>query len=202
MPASKRLKTTNDAVPTNFRNHDFVPKKVFFTRGVGYHSEELASFELALRDADIEQLNLVTVSSIYPPHCEIISREEGVELLQPGQITFCVMSRLSSNEPHRLIAASVGCAIPRARDMYGYLSEHHSYGQTEQEAGDYAEDLATMMLATTLGIDDFDEDTSWDEKRQVWKISNKIVKTQSIAQQAIVPRKKWCTVLSAAVFSF
>ncbi len=180
---------------------NFIPKKVFFTRGVGYHSEELASFELALRDAGIEKFNLVTVSSIFPPHCEIISKKEGLKLLQPGQITFCVMSKLTSNEPHRLIVASVGCAIPKEKNVYGYLSEHHRFGQNEQEAGDYAEDLATMMLATTLGIE-FDEDANWDEKRQVWKISDKIVITSSIAQEAIVPKNKYATVLAAAVFTF
>ncbi|MEM4230768.1 MAG: arginine decarboxylase, pyruvoyl-dependent [Candidatus Pacearchaeota archaeon] len=180
---------------------NFIPKKVFFTRGVGYHSEELASFELALRDAGIEKYNLVTVSSIFPPHCEIISKKEGLKMLQPGQITFCVMSKLTSNEPHRLIVASVGCAIPKEKNVYGYLSEHHRFGQNEQEAGDYAEDLATMMLATTLGIE-FDEDANWDEKRQVWKISDKIVITSSIAQEAIVPKNKYATVLAAAVFTF
>lgn len=180
---------------------NFIPKKVFFTRGVGYHSEELASFELALRDAGIEKYNLVTVSSIFPPHCEIISRKEGIKMLQPGQVVFCVMSKLTSNEPHRLIVASVGCAIPKEKNVYGYLSEHHRFGQNEQEAGDYAEDLATMMLATTLGIE-FDEDANWDEKRQVWKISDKIVITSSIAQEAIVPKNKYATVLAAAVFTF
>lgn len=180
---------------------NFIPKKVFFTKGVGYHTEELASFELALRDAGIEKCNLVTVSSIFPPHCEIISKEEGLKLIHPGQITFCVMSRLTSNERHRLIVASVGCAIPKEKNNYGYLSEYHSYGENEKEAGDYAEDLATMMLATTLGIE-FDEDLNWDEKRQVWKISDKIVISSSIAQEAIVPKKKYATVLSAAIFIF
>lgn len=178
-----------------------IPRKVFFTKGVGFHTEELASFELALRDAGIEKCNLVPVSSIFPPHCEIITKEEGLKLLKPGQITFCVMSRLTSNERHRLIVASVGCAIPKERNNYGYLSEYHSYGENEKEAGEYAEDLATMMLATTLGIE-FDEDLNWDEKRQVWRISDKIVISSSIAQEAIVPKKKYATVLSAAIFLF
>jgi len=193
----------NSKKQTNLKgsSFDFVPKKVFFTKGVGHHTEELASFELALRDAGIEKYNLVTVSSIYPPHCEIIDKEEGLKLLNPGQVVFCVMSKLTSNEPHRLIVASVGCAIPKEKNNYGYLSEYHAYGENEREAGDYAEDLATMMLATTLGIE-FDEDASWDEKRQIWRISDKIVISSSIAQEAIVQKKKYTTVLSAAVFVF
>lgn len=194
-------KVTRKGTKVQQNYFDFVPKKVFFTKGVGHHTEELASFELALRDAGIEKYNLVTVSSIFPPHCEIIDKEEGLKLLKPGQIVFCVMSKLTSNEPHRLIVASVGCAIPKERNNYGYLSEYHAYGENEREAGDYAEDLATMMLATTLGIE-FDEDASWDEKRQIWRISDKIVISSSIAQEAIVQKKKYTTVLSAAVFVF
>ncbi|PKP58045.1 MAG: arginine decarboxylase, pyruvoyl-dependent, partial [Candidatus Altiarchaeales archaeon HGW-Altiarchaeales-1] len=89
-----------------------VPRKVFFTKGVGRAKEQLASFEAALRDAGIEKFNLVTVSSILPPKCKIVSSEDGLKELMPGQIVFVVMSRNSSNEPNRMIAASVGCAVP------------------------------------------------------------------------------------------
>jgi arginine decarboxylase len=181
---------------------DLVPKKLFLTRGVGVHREKLQSFELALRDAGIATLNLVSVSSIYPPGCKIISRTRGEAMLEPGQIVFVVMSRESSNEQHRMLAASVGVAVPSDRRMFGYLSEHHAFGQSEKEAGDYAEDLAAAMLASTLGVE-FDEDQSWDEKRQLWKISNKIVTTRSITHSAVVGRNaKWTTVLAAAVLLF
>lgn len=177
----------------------FVPKRVFFTKGVGTHKEELTSFELALRDAGIEKCNLVQVSSIFPPGCKIISKSVGLKKLSPGQITFCVMSRLSSNEPRRLMAASVGCAIPMDRKLYGYLSEHHAYGQTDAIAGDYAEDLAAAMLASTLGIE-LDENLGWDEKKEIYRISDKIVKTTNITQSAIVKGDgKWTTIVSAAV---
>lgn len=177
----------------------FVPRKVFFTRGVGIHREELTSFELALRDAGIEKYNLVRVSSIFPPGCKVISRPAGVKKLAPGQIVFCVMSRLSTNEPRRLLAASVGCAIPVDKKLYGYLSEHHAYGQTDSVAGDYAEDLAAAMLASTLGIE-LDEDLGWDEKKEIYRISDKIVKTTNITQSAVVKRDgKYTTVVATAV---
>jgi arginine decarboxylase len=179
-----------------------VPKRLYLTNGVGVHKEKLQSFELALRDAGIATLNLVTVSSIYPPGCKIISRKKGEEMLEPGQIAFVVMSREASNEPHRMVAASVGVAVPSDKRMYGYLSEHHAFGQTDRQAGDYAEDLAASMLASTLGVD-FDETASWDEKRQLWKISNKIVVTRNVTQSAVVGRNGyWTTVLAAAVLLF
>jgi arginine decarboxylase len=179
-----------------------VPTKLFLTRGVGVHREKLQSFEGALRDAGIATLNLVSVSSIYPPGCRIISRSKGEAMLEYGQIAFVVMSREASDEPHRMLAASVGIAVPADKRMPGYLSEHHAFGQTEKEAGDYAEDLAAAMLASTQGVE-LDEDQSWDEKRQLWKISNKIVTTRNITQSAVVGRHgKWTTVLAAALLLF
>ena len=180
----------------------FVPKKIFFTKGVGTHKEELHSFELALRDAGIEKFNLVYVSSIFPPGCKMISKTKGLEELTPGGITYCVMSRCSNNEPNRLLAASVGCAIPADKSVYGYISEHHAFGQTEKQAGDYAEDLAAAMLASTLGID-FNVDESWDEKKEIFKISGKIVRTRNVTQSYIVPKSgRFTTVVAAAVFVF
>jgi arginine decarboxylase len=178
-----------------------VPRKVFFTRGVGRHRDELRSFELALRDAGIEKLNLVHVSSILPPGCKIIPRSEGLREIKPGQIAFCVFARCASNEPHRLIAASIGCAIPADPNAYGYLSEYHAFGENEKQAGDKAEDLAASMLASTLGIE-FDEELVWDEKKEIWKISGKIVRTMNVTQSAIVDNKGYTTVIAAAVFLF
>ena len=177
-----------------------VPRKLFFTKGVGTHKDELRSFELALRDAGIEKCNLVQVSSILPPRCKTISRTQGLKELTAGGITFCVLARCSSNEPRRLIAASIGCAIPSEKSLYGYLSEHHAFGMTEKESGDYAEDLAAAMLASTLGIE-FDEDKSWDEKKEFYRISDKIVRTTNLTQSGIV-KNGWLTVVTAAVFLF
>ena len=85
-----------------------VPTSFFLTSGVGVHRERLTAFELALRDADIEQQNLVSVSSILPPGCEQIERESGVGTMQPGEITFGVMARTETDEPSRRIHSSIG----------------------------------------------------------------------------------------------
>lgn len=177
-----------------------VPKKMFLTKGVGRHKDRLTSFEQALRNAGIAHLNLVRVSSIFPPRCKLISREQGLRMLSPGQITYAVLSENATQEPHRLMAASVGVAIPKDPDQYGYLSEYHSFGETEQKAGDYAEDLAASMLATILGVD-FDPDASYDTKREIWKISGKIVRTTNVTQSAIGDKRGlWTTVLAGAIF--
>lgn len=177
-----------------------MPEKLFFTKGVGRHKEKLQSFELALRDAGIEPFNIVTVSSIMPPGCEVMPRSKGHEMLKPGEIIFCVMSRNETNEPYRLVSASIGAAVPADKNAYGYLSEHHAFGQAEEQAADYAEDLAASMLASTLGLE-FDTNQSWDEREQLFKISGKIVKTTNITQSAICDKTGlWTTVIAAAVF--
>jgi arginine decarboxylase len=177
----------------------FVPKKMFFTKGVGFHKEYLQSFEMALRSAGIAEYNLVTVSSIFPPNCKRITREEGKRMLNLGQVIFCVMARNATNEPNRLIAASIGLAQPADVNNYGYLSEHHPFGETEQKCGEYAEDLAATMLASTLGLE-FDPNAAWDEREQVYKSSGQIYKTTNITQSAQGHKDGlWTTVIAAAV---
>ena len=181
---------------------NMVPKRIFLTKGVGKHKERLTSFELALRDAGIAAQNLVRVSSIFPPHCKLISRKEGVKYLYPGEVTFAVVAENSTREPHRLLASSIGLAIPMDRSTYGYLSEHHSFGETDEQAGEYAEELAAEMLATTLDVE-FDPDKSWDEKKEIYRFSNKIVRTTNITQSGMGDKRgKWSTVIAAAILIF
>jgi arginine decarboxylase len=177
-----------------------IPSKMFFTKGVGVAKQQLMSFEMALRNAGIEKFNLVSVSSILPPGCQIITKEKGLEYLKPGEVVFTVMARNVTNEPNRLIVASIGCAVPAEGNQYGYLSEHHPYGETDQKAGDFAEDLAATMLATTLGVE-FDLNSAWDEKEKVFKMSDKIVRTANITQSAEGNKDGlWTTVVAAAIF--
>ena len=177
-----------------------VPKKVFFTKGVGFHRSKLAAFEEALRDAGIEKYNIVSVSSIFPPYCIEVAREDGLKQLRPGQIIYSVLARVDSNELNRLICASIGVAKPANKGNYGYLSEHHTFGVKPEKAGETAEDLAAEMLATTLGIE-FDPDANYDEKKEVFLMDGKIVETKNFTANATVKEEnEWASVLAAAVF--
>ena len=181
--------------------NQLVPKRMFLTKGVGRHKYQLKSFEDALRVAGVAQQNLVQVSSILPPHCKTISRNEGIKALKPGSICFCVMARCDTNEHGRMIASSVGVAIPKDKDNWGYLSEVHGHGMNKQEAEDMSEDLAAGMLGTTLGID-LDPDLAWSEKEQAYKSSGLFVKTTNITQTAKGQRDLWTTTVAIAVFLF
>jgi len=174
---------------------------MFFTKGVGRHKQELQSFELALRNAGIEKCNIVNVSSIVPPHCKIIPREKGIQELNAGQITYCVMARNCTNEPNRLVGAAIGVALPKESNSHGYISEHHCFGVISKKLEDYTEDLAATMLATTLGLE-FDPNKAWDQRKQQYKMSGQIVRTQSIAQTAEGDKNGlWTTVIAVAIFN-
>jgi arginine decarboxylase len=175
---------------------------MFLTKGIGVHRHALTAFELALRDADIEQQNLVYVSSILPPGCAMIHREDGVAALKPGDITFCVMARIETNEPGRHIHASIGVARPAAPDTYGYISEHHGYGQLAEQSGDYAEDLAASMLASTLGLE-LDPEVAWNERKRIYEHSHLIIDSLSLtAATEGDPEGRWTCAVAAVVFLF
>ncbi|MCI0504773.1 MAG: arginine decarboxylase, pyruvoyl-dependent [Gammaproteobacteria bacterium] len=178
-----------------------IPNKLFLTKGAGRHREKLHSFELALRDAGIAHLNLVTVSSVLPPACDVIPKDKGLTLLSPGEITYVVLARNETSEPHRLLSASVGLAIPADKHMHGYISEHHAFGQAGEITGDYAEDLAATMLATTVGLD-FDAEQAWDQRKQHYRTSELIIRTTNVTQSATGDKHGlWTTVVAAAVFA-
>ena len=176
-----------------------IAKELYLTKGVGRHRERLSSFELALRDAGIAHYNIVTVSSIFPPQCRLVSRKQGEKKLQAGQVLFVVMSRNDTNEPSRLISATVGLGGPKAMGTIGYRTEHHDFGLTEKTAGDYSEDLAISMLATSMGWR-IDLDKSWNQNKEEWKVQGKIYTTRNITQSATGDKDGlWTTVVTAAV---
>jgi arginine decarboxylase len=180
--------------------HDsFIPKRIFLTRGVGINKRKLASFEMALRNAGIAEFNIVRVSSIYPPRAKLIPKQQGLKYLRPGQILFCVMSDVATNEPGRLIAASIGIARPVDTNRYGYLSEHHAFGETAKQAGEQAEDLAAEMLGSTMGLD-INVDKAWDPRRGIYRFPQNIIKTKNITSAAAGHRHGlWTTCIVAAI---
>lgn len=178
----------------------YVPRKCFLTRGVGVHREKLVSFEMALRDARIAPFNLVPVSSILPPHCELVDVAEGLSHLSPGEIVFCVLAREATNQPGKVVFGSIGMAIPANPDQHGYISEHHGFGQTEQAARAYAEELADVMLTTALGIPTPASMQSNGDAGSADPRSG--IRKKSIAQSAIGNADgDWTTVVAAVVFA-
>ena len=96
-------------------------------------------------------LRLADAANCSGPHLLTASVREdfdfssAVRAFHNGEVVFAVVAENSTHEPHRLLASSIGVAIPADRNTYGYLSEHHSFGETEDTAGEYAEELAAEM---------------------------------------------------------
>jgi len=179
-----------------------MPVRVFLTKGIGIHRHQLTAFELALRDADIEQQNLVPISSILPPHCQLLSRADGIATMRPGEITFSVLARAETDEPGRRVHASIGLARPADPDMYGYIAEHHGFGMTADQSGEYTEDLAATMLASTLGIE-FDPSAAWNERKRIYEHTQLIIDSLSITAAAEGDESGlWTCAVAAAVFQF
>ena len=177
----------------------FVPREIFFTKGVGIHQYRLSSFEEALRNAGVANQNLVSVSSILPPGCKIITKEEGLQKMKPGAIRYTVMARIDTNENGRKIASSIGIAQPKNPENWGYLSEVHEYGFTHRECADMAEDLAASMLGTTLGIE-VNPDIAWSEREHHYKATGLIIRTSNVTMAATGTKGLWTTTVAMAVF--
>ena len=178
---------------------ELIPKKIFLTRGLGFHVNRLQSFEIALRDAKIAKYNLVQVSSIFPPNCNLIARHIGIRFIKPGQICFLVLARKSTNEPSRLVASAIGLALPKDKNLYGHISEHSAFGQTKKTAAHFAEHLAATMQASTQGIE-LDNDLAWRQHKQAYTIGQQAFVTRSVAHSASGHKEGlWTTVIAAAV---
>ena len=177
----------------------WVPQKVFLTKGVGIHAERLNSFEEALRDARMSTMNLVMVSSIVPPHCELVGMEEGLRLLSPGQITFCVMSRCDSDEEGRLLAAAVALLLPENGDDYGYISEYHGYGKKLDEVEDWVCDQAAELYASAKGFK-INWRRAWSQADFKYTLEERRYSPKYVVSVAEGKKGKWVTTVAAAVF--
>jgi arginine decarboxylase len=176
-----------------------VPKGVFLTKGVGIHSERLNSFEEALREARISSFNLVTVSSIVPPHCRLLDIQEGLRLMSPGQLTFSVMSRGDSNEEGRLISAAVAILLPENPNDYGYISEFHGYGMEADEVEDWVCDQAAELYASAKGLK-INWKRAWSPEDEKYTLEERSFSPKYVVSMARGKKGKWVTTVAAAVF--
>ena len=176
-----------------------VPRAVFLTKGIGVHSERLNSFEEALREARISSFNLVTVSSIVPPHCSLLDIDDGLKLLSPGQLTFTVMSRGDCGEECRLLSASVAILFSEDPNDYGYISEFHGYGMESEEVEDWVCDQAAELYASAKGLK-INWKRAWSPEAEKYTLEERIFSPRYVVSMARGMKGKWVTTVAAAVF--
>jgi arginine decarboxylase len=178
-----------------------VARKLFLTKGIGRHEDRLVSLALAVRNARIAQFNLVHVSGgILPPRCELITAQEGLRRLSPGQIVHALVSTAATNEPHRVVAASTAVAMPKDRSRPGCVATRDSAGEAEQQAAQRTEELAVAQLAALTGIE-LDRRAAYDAHQDLWTLAGDVIITRSVTQSVAGDRGgTWTSVLAAALF--
>lgn len=181
-----------------------IPKKFFLTKGTGIHKKELRAFENALRDAGVQMCNLVKVSSIIAPGCEMISREEGIKLLKPGEMTFAVIAQSRTNEPGQTIGAAIGMAQPKDETIHGYLTEvEEAVGRTEKDLFKDAVEMAIENLVTEWGHTNFDGESVYKQGKKNYELYGKDVAVDGIALTAEgAEDNQYTVVFVAAVFIY
>lgn len=123
-----------------------IPRSFFVTSGFGVADDPLISFDAALRDAGIGECNLVEVSSILPANALEVERYEIKPT--PGEITFCVVSRMDG-ESGEVTGASIGYGWlesekERGKRDFGIICEHHGYYSREYLRENVKEKLYKM----------------------------------------------------------
>jgi arginine decarboxylase len=180
-----------------------VPRFVFFTSGVGTHVEQRISMQHAMRQAGLFDINLVKVSSVMPPQCEIITRARGLRMLEPGMIAHAVIAQSTIEEPHRRATVALGYVKPDGDEMPGYISEleeDQAYGKTEASAADEVGKMALQILVEKLGAKS-DPERLWDRRKRNVRVGRVRARTGFITATAIGPEeKKVATAFAAAVY--
>src|SRR4051812_24991069 len=180
-----------------------VPTKFFFTKGTGIHEKYMRAFEEALRDAGVHTCNFIKTSSVIPPGCKLISREEGVKLLCPGQITFAIIAESITNEPGQIISAGIGMAQPKDKSQHGFLTEvEEAIGRTAEDVEQDVIEMAIENLITQKNPK-FDGEKVYRKGKKNYSIEGQDILVDSIVQSAEGAEKNQYTVVVAlAVFIY
>jgi arginine decarboxylase len=180
-----------------------VPKKFFLTKGKGVHEKELRAFEEALRDAGVNVCNFIKTSSVVPRGCQLISKEEGLKLLEPGQITFAIMAQSQTNEPGQKIVAGIGLAQPKDKNLHGYMTEvEEAIGRTDEDVEQDVIEMAIENLVTEWNPK-FDGEKVYRRGEKNYRLENRDIYVDSIVQSATGAEKNQYTVVVAiAVFIY
>jgi len=111
--------------------------KVAATTGNAEGSTPLNAFDNALLAAGIGNVNLVKVSSIFPPAAEVVS----LPRIKPGAIVPSAYAAVTSEVPGEVVAAAVGWALPDDPAKNGIIMEFHDKATREE-----AERMIVQML--------------------------------------------------------
>ncbi|MFE0800387.1 pyruvoyl-dependent arginine decarboxylase [Streptomyces sp. NPDC058812] len=180
-----------------------VPRRMYFTTGVGVHARELQAHDLMYMDAGLGRVNRVTVSSRVPPDCTLVSGEEGGAQLKDGQILFAIQALAETNTPGTRIGTAVGIAVPEDGGL-GCVAEVHeqdAVGKTAEAAAAKAVQMALTAMGLELGQPDFDGAALHRPGQGSYTIAGTAVRTHAASVDARGPDNgDWVKIVSSLVF--
>ena len=105
-----------------------ITSSTFFISEIGYDESNLGSFSQALKDAGIEEYNLVEDDSILLLYYFEFTQENGFIQLCDGQIVYAPISKGDSNEYNYLITISICIVIIADSNNYCHLNRYYVFG--------------------------------------------------------------------------
>jgi arginine decarboxylase len=102
-----------------------IPTQYFLVSGASDGYTPLNAFDGALLQAGIGNTNIVRMSSIVPPHCQLISPVA----LPPGAIVPAAYACITSDIPGEIISAGVAVALPEDENQNGLIMEYSAKGE-------------------------------------------------------------------------
>lgn len=123
------------------------PKHVLVGSGRGEGNYPLLAFDLGLQDAGVGNLNLMRVTSVFPPRAELHFIEyNDPHLPEPGALTPCVYSRHDGSHGD-LIGCAIAVGIPDDPQFNGLIFETSGFGPGDQFAKDATSMVEQAMIA-------------------------------------------------------
>jgi arginine decarboxylase len=119
------------------------PTKYCLTAASAEGKTELTAFDNALLAAGVGNLNLLRVSSILPPRCELMTRPS----IPEGSLLPIAYGSIESSNPGELIAAAVAVGIPADDERPGVIMEHSGI-MTADEARVYVTEMVEEAFAS------------------------------------------------------
>ena len=116
----------------------YTPKNYIIRIGVGRAYHKLGAFDRALVSAGVCDYNLIKVSSILPPECEV----QNDIFLAKGALLPSAFASIYSNTLGEIISAAIAIAIPTNKSDIGVIMEHSSCTckeETEKLVRNFAE---------------------------------------------------------------
>lgn len=182
----------------------WVPTRVFMTAGVGVHELERVAVQHAMRDAGVADSNMIKVSSVMAPGLRIISREEGIRLLRPGNMVCAVIAQGQTDQPHQRVTPALAWAQPEKKGVPGYIAEVEedlAKGMSEATATKQVGEEVLELMAMRLRVK-IDAERLWENRgrERMVRIGGTRVRVGALCASTVGPEERDGKKLTAAAF--